>query len=173
MHDSRGVALGDLDGDGNLDAFVVNYSDSEPNRVYLNKNGDGDFKDINAHTAVPSDMHFSRGVALGDLDGDGNLDAFVANSPSQVNRVYLNKNGDGNFTDANARDAAPSDAHQSTGVALGDLDGDGNLDAFVVNFNQENRVYLNKNGDGNFTDANAHDASSDAEDSLGVGLGQF
>ena len=169
-HGSTAIALGDLDGDGNLDAFVVNFN--EVNRVYLNKNGDGDFKDINAHTAAPSDAHPSTGVALGDLDGDGNLDAFVVNS-TQVNRVYLN-DGAGNFTDANAYDAAPSDTNLSRGVALGDLDGDGNLDAFVVNFNQVNRVYLNKNGDGNFTDANARDAApSDAKGSLGVGLGQF
>ena len=49
----------------------------------------------------------AQGVALGDLDDDGNLDAFVVNvySSGQVNRVYLNKNGDGNFTDANADNA--------------------------------------------------------------------
>ena len=32
---ARGVALGDLDGDGNLDAFVVN--DNQPNRIYTNE----------------------------------------------------------------------------------------------------------------------------------------
>jgi hypothetical protein len=92
-----------------LDAFVVNYG--QVNRVYLN-NGLGAFSGSDA----TADTRSSRGVALGDLDGDGDLDAFVANY--HVNRVYLN-DGSGSFSGSDAT----ADAHLSYGVALGDLDG--------------------------------------------------
>jgi len=77
-------------------------------------------------------------VALGDLDGDGDLDAFVANY-GQANKVWVN-NGDGNFTAGQGLGSA-----YSYGVALGDLDGDGDLDAFVTNYGggQANKVWLN------------------------------
>ena len=59
---------------------------------------------------------YSFGVALGDLDGDGDLDAWVANS-NQPNRVWIN-DGLGNFTDS-GQALGNSD---STDVAIGDLD---------------------------------------------------
>ncbi|NET57033.1 MAG: DUF4347 domain-containing protein [Symploca sp. SIO2E6] len=42
---------------------------------------------------------YSHGVSLGDVDGDGDLDAFIANSASEANKVWFN-NGDGTFTDS-------------------------------------------------------------------------
>jgi len=66
--------------------------------------------------------------ALGDLDGDGDRDVFVANTSGQPNEVWLN-DGNGNFTDSGQALGSAN----STDVALGDLDGDGDLDAFVAN----------------------------------------
>jgi hypothetical protein len=70
----------------------------------------------------------SFGVALGDVDGDGDLDAFVANANGQANKVWVN-DGSGDFSDG-YQGLGNSD---SRAVALGDVDGDGDLDAFVVN----------------------------------------
>ena len=135
---SFGMSLGDLDGDGDLDAFVAN-SNTQPNLVWLN-DGSGTFTDSGQSLGSSS----SLGVDLGDVDGDGDLDAFVANSTA--NKVWLN-DGSGNFTDSS----------QSLGnlnswdVRLGDLDGDGDLDAFVVNWDTTpDKVYLN-DGSGTFT----------------------
>ena len=90
-----------------------------------------------------TDAAISRGAALGDLDGDGDLDVFVANY-NQANRIYINE-GAGEFTasaiivdDMGTEDMA---TNFSQGVALGDLDGDGDLDAFVANYSQPNRIY--------------------------------
>jgi len=156
--DSFGVTLGDVDGDGDLDAFVANY-DSLPNKVWLN-NGSGNFTDSGQSLGSSG----SCSVALGDVDGDGDLDAFIANY-SSPNKVWLN-NGSGDFTDSGQ--SLTMGMTLSLGVALGDVDEDGDLDAFVTNFSsQPNRVWLN-NGSGNFTDSGQSLGSSD---SFGVALG--
>ncbi len=108
----------------------------------------------------------SYGVALGDLDGDGDLDAFVANSGiyGDQNKVWLN-DGTGTFTDSGQ---SLGNTH-SADVALGDLDGDGDLDAFVTNWSDPNKVWLN-DGTGDFTDSGQSLGSSD---SWGVALGDL
>ena len=81
---SFSVALGDLDGDGDLDAMVTNWAD-HPNTVWTN-DGTGTF--TNSGQALGNSTSFS--VALGDLDGDGDLDAMVANANAQPNTVWMN-----------------------------------------------------------------------------------
>ena len=73
------ILLGDVDGNGFLDAFVVNAGG--PNRVWLN-NGSGVFSD----SGLELGNNTSKSIKLGDLDGDGDLDAFVGNSGA--NKVY-------------------------------------------------------------------------------------
>ncbi|MEC8560623.1 MAG: FG-GAP-like repeat-containing protein, partial [Planctomycetota bacterium] len=79
---SYSVALGDLDGDGDLDAVVANFG--APNTVWTN-DGTGTFTD--SEQVLGNGQSYS--VALGDLDGDGDLDAKVANS-SEANAVWTN-----------------------------------------------------------------------------------
>ena len=160
---SYDVALGDLDGDGDLDAWVANYG-IQPNRVWIN-DGLGNFAD--SGQALGSSNSYS--VALGDLDGDGDLDAWVANYLGQANRVWIN-DGLGNFTDS-SQALGNSYSHD---VALGDLDGDGDLDAWVANYSdavgsQANRVWIN-DGLGNFADSGQALGSSN---SLEVALGDL
>jgi hypothetical protein len=151
------ASLGDLDGDGDLDAWVANYN--QPNRVWINQGGvQGGLVGNFADSFQELGNFLSRAVSLGDLDGDGDLDAWVANL-NQANRVWINQGGEqggvvGNFTDSGQALGNST----SLDVSLGDLDGDGDLDAWVANLNQANRVWINQGGVqggtvGNFTDS--------------------
>ena len=153
------LALGDLDGDGDLDAMVAN--DYQPNTVWTN-NGNGTF----ANSGQTLGDRRSRSVALGDLDGDGDLDAMVANDYTQPNTVWTN-DGSGTFTNS-GQALGNSDSYT---VALGDLDGDGDLDAMVANFYQPNTVWTN-DGSGTFTNS-GQAVGSAADNSHSVALGDL
>ncbi|MHC4695274.1 MAG: FG-GAP-like repeat-containing protein [Planctomycetota bacterium] len=143
------ATLADVDGDGDLDVFASDNAAEEhkpvPNRVWLN-DGHGVFADSGQRLGKAC----SYAAALGDLDGDGDLDAFVANSShagaNPVNKVWLN-GGKGTFTDSGQRLGRA----YSMDVALGDLDGDGDLDSYVGNYQVPDRVWLN-DGSGRFAD---------------------
>src|SRR5262245_8479815 len=134
---TRGVALGDVDGDGDLDAFTGNNDGTSvalPNQTRLYENtGLGVFLDVSAtNLPVPSLLEGPGAVALADMDGDGDLDALGRTpypSYAQVNHLLLN-GGPGTFTDASTN--FPTGAgNLGTGVAVGDVDGNGSLDAIL------------------------------------------
>ncbi len=154
---SQAVALADLDGDGDIDAFVVNAS---PNIIWIN-DGSGSFFD--AFPGLGSST--STAVALGDLDNNNTPDAFVANADGEANQVWLN-DGTGAFT-ATFPGLGSGD---SQSVALGDLNGDTHLDAFVGNSSgQSNQVWLN---DGTGLLSDSLDGLGN-EDTMAVALGDL
>ncbi len=73
------------------------------------------------------------------------MQALCSSTVTNPSRVWLN-DGSGTYVDS-GQALGPEDLSRQ--VALGDLDGDGDLDAFAVNFNGPNQVWTN-NGDGTF-----------------------
>jgi hypothetical protein len=144
---SQAAALGDLDGDGDIDVFSANNSAvinaqgdlerNQPDRVWLN-DGSGHFVDSGQRLG----QFPSTAVALGDLDGDGDLDALVAMRGPAL--VWIN-DGSAQFRDSGQR----LGDQRARSVWLGDLDGDGDLDAFI-NALEGSSIWLN-NGDGTFS----------------------
>ena len=90
------------------------------------------------------------------MNGDGNLDALVAN-PSSNNVSVLIGNGAGGFTAATPVGVGGN----PVSVALGDVDGDGDLDALVANNVSDNVSVLIGNGAGGFTAATPVGVGSD------------
>ncbi|MBD2699665.1 VCBS repeat-containing protein [Spirosoma sp. BT702] len=136
----RSVAVGDVDGDGDLDFLTANFSSSNVS-VRLN-NGSGSFGG-GSNVAVGD---APQSVVLGDVDGDGDLDFLTANFSSSNVSVRLN-DGSGNFSGSSNVAVGSGPAS----VAVGDVDGDGDLDFLTANFSSSNvSVHLN-DGSGNFS----------------------
>ncbi len=129
---SYAAALADLDGDGDLDAWLGS-------EVWLN-DGTGRFAPAGQVPEQPEQG------ALGDLDGDGDLDLFAVKPFGAPGWVWLN-DGAGRLGDSGRQ--LPSE--NAWAVALGDADGDGDLDAYVGNWG-EDQLWLN-DGAAGFTDS--------------------
>ena len=130
-----GAAWLDYDGDGNLDLYIVNGSAydrppgrGEPNKLYRG-DGKGRFVDVTTKAGV-GDRGWGLGVAVGDLDNDGDPDLYVTNFGPNV--LYRN-NGDGTFTDV-TKHAGVGNALLSASAAFFDIEGDGDLDLYVTNY---------------------------------------
>ena len=127
------VALGDLDGDDDLDAYLAN---EDADYVWFN-NGNGVFTD--SLQALGSLVTVA--VHLLDVDRDGDLDAWTTNGQgsTEANKVWLN-DGAGQFTDSGWAVGATS----STDSAIGNLDGDADLDILIVTFDGNHQAWINQ-----------------------------
>ena len=126
-----GAALADLDGDGDLDAYLVQSgsltsSSAGGDRVYINR-GDGRF---DAGASLPDGAGYGMGVAAGDYDNDGDVDLYVTNVGPNV---LLRNDGTGRFESVGTA-AGVADPGWGASAAFLDLDADGDLDLYVANY---------------------------------------
>jgi hypothetical protein len=133
----QGLAVGDLNADGRLDVAVANHMSSTVS-VLL---GSGSNGTVGFLQAVGSPFPTANGaaaangpanIAIGDVNGDGKPDLATANDSSNNASVFLG-NGLGRFVHLPGSPFAFPSASITTGIALGDLNGDGLADVAVAN----------------------------------------
>jgi len=166
---STAAAFCDYDADGFQDLYVVHYQRFDPGKVCTDSSsrrdycgpiigdednlfqnrGDGTFVDRTKQAGIVLPQRGARATGLGiaflDLTRDGRPDIFVAND-AQANQLWVNQ-GDGTFLDqgvqrgvAFSRDGR---AEANMGVAVGDVNGDLELDLLVTHlWGENNRLYL-------------------------------
>jgi hypothetical protein len=130
-----GAALFDMDGDDDLDAYLVQSgsvvepaSKGHGNRLFRNR-GDGMFEDATVGSGAQAGG-YGMGVAAGDYDNDADIDLYVTNLGPNV---LLQNDGTGRFTDVTAR-AGVAGGGWSTSAAFLDYDADGDLDLAVARY---------------------------------------
>jgi enediyne biosynthesis protein E4 len=139
---SLGLAVLDYNGDGWPDIFVAN--DTQPNKLYLNKqNGTFEEKAVAAGIAFSEDgvARAGMGVDAGDYDRSGHPSLMITNFANQMLSLYHNE-GNGLFVD----EAPRSEVGRNTLVTLGfgcfffDYDNDGWPDILVADGHIENEI---------------------------------
>jgi len=132
----NGAAWFDYDGDGDLDALIVNGSTRErmraggsPMAALYRGDGRGRFEDVTAIAGLDV-RGWGMGVCVADVDGDGLRDVYL--TAFGPNRLLRNR-GDGTFADVTDT-AGVGDTRWSTNCAFGDYDRDGDLDLYVANY---------------------------------------
>lgn len=192
-----GVAAGDYDGDGDLDLYVNNFG---PNVLYRN-NGDRTFTDVTEEAGVTNGNQVGAGVGFLDIEGDGDLDLYVAN---YVNFTYDNhipiiiggqkyqagpqyyqpvpdtlyRNlGNGKFEDVSQASGISGYSGPGMGLVCADFDEDGDTDVYVCNDGQPNFLFQN-DGQGVFEEVGllmgaGCDSTGKANSSMGVDCGDY
>jgi len=135
------AALGDLDGDGDLDVVFANMKGRS--ELWLN-DGSGDFS--REAVNIGGEAH---GVGIGDWDGDGDQDLVLTPaSRSEASRIYFNDGSGALVAAETSLDDASADANS---VAVFDVEGDGDLDlgVYYCDGQRHSRLYVN-DGSGQF-----------------------
>jgi len=141
--------LDDIDGDGDLDLYVVNRGQN--NTLFWN-NGSGIFSDLGTNLpALPASFLSSYDIAIADFDGDLDLDIMEAwgeqGTDGKINNRMLTNNGGSNGAMNFSVEPLPfgsSPSHQLT-ISAGDFDNDGDIDLVGGNFNTTNVVLYENN----------------------------
>ena len=153
-----GAAFADVDTDGDFDLFVSNYVG--PNKLFLN-DGSGVFADASEASGL-ADEGWGKGPSFGDVDHDGDLDLYEGDC-KLANKLYLN-DGSGVFTDvADEHPALKNETVRTKGTAFADIDNDGDLDLYVVNWGVSNRLYRNDLNDNRYLKVSLQGTVSNAD----------
>jgi len=192
-----GAAAADYDNDGWTDLYVSNFG---PNVLYRNL-GNGAFEDVTQSAGVSDGDKLGAGVCFLDMDGDGDLDLYVANYVQftyenhvayqrqgfpeyagprsflpQPHTLFRNE-GDGRFTDVSRESGIAAHPGPGMGMVCADADRDGRTDIFVLNDVEANFFWKNL-GQGRFEEMAvsvgvAYNGQGDTLGNMGVDCGDY
>jgi tetratricopeptide (TPR) repeat protein len=121
------------------------------------RNDAGRFVEVTAEAGIVDPSGRGLGVIAADLDDDRRVDLFVANDTTA--NYFWHNNGGMRFEEIGTTSGVACNAsgafQAGMGTALGDLDGDGQLDLFVTNFYGESTTFFRNLGGGMFSDQTA------------------
>ena len=144
------VILGDVNRDGNMDIVTANAGSND--LTVLLGDGAGNFRDSSPYS-FPTEMapHL---IAHGDFNGDGRLDLAITGHATNDVAILLGDEGSG-FAPARGSPVAALQRNppHNHGLALGDVNEDGNLDIATTNQNDNSVSVLLGDGNGRFTPA--------------------
>ena len=180
---SGGVGFGDYDGDGLLD-LVWRSTDYDVDQALFRNTGGGGFEDVTSTAGARLLESVREANSQGspgwlDFDYDGDLDLLAPNEGGP-NVLFMN-NGDGSFADITRSRRPPSgwaflNPGNANGVCLGDIDNDGDIDAYLPNADQANRLIRNdyaETGAAGFTDITLVSGAGDPGGARGCTMGDY
>jgi hypothetical protein len=139
---TRAAAWGDYDSDGDPD-LLVGFAPGTTSVLRLYRNDRGRFADVTNEVGLARDSGAVRQPVWVDVDGDGDLDLFVA-FRDRENAFFRNENG--RFRDV-ATEVGLADTRRSVGAVWFDYDEDGDLDLYVGNMDGDaNALFRNDGG---------------------------
>jgi hypothetical protein len=149
------VSFFDYDGDGDLDCFMINNSPIPVNQLgfsnrrdlfenkwpvadflkgggdHLFRNDNGHFTEVTQQAGIHGSLiSFGMGVSVGDINGDGYPDIYVANDSYERDYLYINQ-GNGTFKDV-LEDKMQHTSFSSMGADIADINNDGYPDIFTT-----------------------------------------
>lgn len=138
---SWSAAWGDYDGDRRVDVFVGQSNISGAGDVMRNEGG-GNFSNTSSAVGL-NDPGFHQNVAWNDIDNDRDLDLIIAMEGPEKHEIYR-QGANGMFTPFGSAAGFQADVGiKAYGMAIGDTDGDGDLDIYISTCRGDNNIRNN------------------------------
>ncbi len=157
----QGCNFHDVNNDANLDMFICN--DVDMSHIYMGDGNNGwtfnNSVEMPLATSPASDNSGNYASVWSDVNNDGFMDLFITHcrqgvsnplDARRIDQVFIN-NGDYTFTQDVTNWTGLRDGAQGWSTSFGDIDNDGDMDAFVLNYDVNSKMLIN-DGTGVFTD---------------------
>ena len=138
-----GGAFVDINGDDYIDLVLA--GGAQEDKVYINQQDNTFAEETWRLQSDQSDKGVTSGVSIGDINNDGCKDIFLTTTSESSSNILLVNNCDGTFSDLSTISGI-NDANKSVHSIFIDVNGDGFLDIYVINYIREDRFVSDSTG---------------------------